>query len=158
MLMAKALTSSWNACLSMDVSPYESHPRRKNNPSTGRAITPARSTRERNLIMTNAVTNNRTPKRKSYFTICRGTDGVDETFNLVCKATGRVIASLPFWEADMETKREAQRLRRALDDFYDRGGYFFIDQFEKSSDALSKHHLKPEVFTPAHSTEKGLSS
>jgi hypothetical protein len=61
------------------------------------------------------------------FTYQRGTDGCDDCFDIVFVRTGRVIATLPFWDEEPATRREARHLTRALNALYDRGGYFHVD-------------------------------
>ena len=78
----------------------------------------------------------------SHFTLRRGTCGVDETYDIVHRDSGQVIAWLSFWEADAETKRDAQLLVRALNTFRDRGGYLVKETF---FDAV---HCEPEWGVP----------
>ena len=81
-------------------------------------------------------------RRQPHFTIRRGTCGVDETYDIVHRKSGQVIAWLSFWDADAETKRDAQLLVRALNVFRDRGGYLVKETF---FDAV---HCEPEWGTP----------
>ncbi|MEZ6063983.1 MAG: hypothetical protein R3C19_26865 [Planctomycetaceae bacterium] len=57
-----------------------------------------------------------------WFGYCRGTDGCDDTFDIVFLPTDEVVASLPFWDAEAETRDEAERLVASLNDCYRRGG------------------------------------
>ena len=85
--------------------------------------------------------------RQSHFTIRRGTCGVDETYDIVHRESDQVIAWLPFWDADAETKREAQLLVRALNAFRNRGGFLVKDAFfeavhcERDWESLSESEL-----------------
>jgi hypothetical protein len=81
-------------------------------------------------------TNNR---RLSHFTIRRGASGVDETYDIVHRESGQVIAWLGFWEADAETKRDAQLVVRALNVFRNRGGHLVEEAF------LAAVHSEPDV-------------
>lgn len=80
-------------------------------------------------------------RRPSHFTIRRGTCGVDETYDIVHRDSDQVIAWLPIWDADAETKREAQLLVRALNAFRHRGGQLvkaaFVETVHVEQEALS---------------------
>ena len=82
-----------------------------------------------------------TPTLLPRFAARRGTDGCDETFDIVCLATDRVVASLPFWDNPAPVKREATMLVAALNNFFDRGGCFFGKSLLKSIAANSKEQL-----------------
>lgn len=68
-------------------------------------------------------------RRPSHFTICRGSCDIDETYDIVHRESDQVIAWLPFWDADAQTKREAQLLVQALNAFRNRGGQIVKDAF-----------------------------
>jgi hypothetical protein len=80
-----------------------------------------------------AKTSRTTP---SQFFFMRGTDGCDNTFDVVCLKTGSVIASLPYWYQEKETLQETRLLIKALNRFHARGGYFFAAPLLKSLHAL----------------------
>lgn len=60
------------------------------------------------------------------FSIYRGVDGCDETYDIVCVATGEVIASFPFWDEDAETLLDARLFVKALHRFQRCGAYVFL--------------------------------
>lgn len=90
----------------------------------------------RRLLMNDTTT--KPEPHVSHFTCNRSTDGCDETFDIVAVATGEVIASLPFWYDEPETRREAQQLIAALDAFYARGGYFFMPALLRANQTIQR--------------------
>jgi hypothetical protein len=84
--------------------------------------------------------------RPSRFSIKRGTAGVDETYDIVHRESGQVIAWLGFWEADAETKRDAQLVVRALNVFRNRGGYLVEEAF------FAAVHSEPDIGSLEDST------
>jgi hypothetical protein len=68
----------------------------------------------------------RAPARPAkQFCLQPGNNGCDETFDIVCVATGRVIASLPFWDERAATLRDARIVMSALERFHRRGGHAY---------------------------------
>jgi hypothetical protein len=72
------------------------------------------------------------------------TDWYDRTFDIVCLSTDRVVLSLPFWGDAHIVKREAKLMVKALNQCFDRGGYFFVTSLVKSIAANSKEQLVEE--------------
>jgi hypothetical protein len=95
--------------------------------------------------MTRSTKKKKRTQPATHYSIFRGKDGVDETFDIVCNITGRVIALLPFWYEDAETLRETRALIRALDRLHRRGGYFFMECFAKSNEAIVQKYYLPEI-------------
>jgi hypothetical protein len=73
--------------------------------------------------MTKSIKKSRTTN--SHFIYIPGTDGCEETFDVVCLKTGDVFASLPYWYQEKETLRDTRLLIRALNRLHARGGHFF---------------------------------
>jgi hypothetical protein len=84
--------------------------------------------------MTKSTKKSRTTN--SHFIYIPGTDGCEETFDVVCLKTGDVIASLPYWYQEMETRRDTKLLIKALNRFCSRGGYFFAKSLLEALRAL----------------------
>jgi hypothetical protein len=86
-------------------------------------------------------TKNAEPKMpRSFYSIYRGTNGCDETYDIVCNLTGKCIALLGFWEADAETLRDARLMVRALNRLHHRGGFFFLGCFAESMKAIERKY------------------
>ena len=57
---------------------------------------------------------NSTKRRRKFFDCVPGTDGCDETFDLISRATGYHVASARFWDQRVQARRAALDLTVAL--------------------------------------------
>jgi hypothetical protein len=72
---------------------------------------------------------------KMLFDVVPGTDGVDDTFDVVCRFTEHTVARLSYWHQKRESKRRAERFAKALSDVY-WNGYVDALGFEMSRQAM----------------------
>ena len=79
--------------------------------------------------MTHSSSRRQTPRSPKSFDYYPGTDGVDETFDIICHDTNQVVASFHFWTRREQCRRAARQLVAALNALYDNGGDLRIDEF-----------------------------
>lgn len=83
--------------------------------------------------------------RTRFFTIRPGVDGVDETFEIVCRETGKVVAHFGYWEAREAALRGARQFTAALNAFYRFGAYIEIESFAEAHEIIDQRYLQPTV-------------
>lgn len=76
--------------------------------------------------------------RLGLFVIRPGSDGVDLTFDVCCRQTGRVVAAFHYWEAATDAQRNAQWFAKALDAFYLSGGLLHLTGFLDAHNRLHR--------------------
>jgi len=67
----------------------------------------------------------------SQFCYRPGTDGTELTFDIVHIPTNSVICSFPYWKAEQESRRAAQQLVQALNEFCRRGGFVYTPAWNR---------------------------
>ncbi len=95
---------------------------------------------------------NTATKRIRPFWVRPGTDGVDETFDVVCRETGTVVAAFHYWYAEAEAKRQARQFTAALNSFYRTGGMLHLHGFIATHLALHERYCEPITHAPADLT------
>lgn len=79
---------------------------------------------------------NRSPREPKLFDCRPGSDGTELTFDIVYLPTEMTIAATTYWYAEANAKRIAQAMVRALNSFYDQGGYIYSKEWQAVGDMI----------------------